>query len=466
MKNFKIIYGDNSTQIQKRAIEHLSKIIHNATGLYPICERFSNNKNDDFVCFYLGTKSNNEYILKNSKCTLTESESYCIDISNLTAIIEGYDDAGVLYGVIDLYNKYFVKYSYYGPDENAENFLRVHEKLFDYYVVSAPSIKTRGLWTWGHVIYDYKGYIDNMMALKLNSVIIWNDYVPLNAKEIVEYAHARNIKVIWGFSWLWDTDCKIFDMVNTKEKSLEIFNKYQTEYANLEGDGIYFQTFTELKVDSVNGVLIADAATKFVNETAGMFLEKYPNLLLQFGLHATSVNEKLEYIKKVDNRVEIIWEDCGCFPYSYFPNDIKNLDETIDFTTKIATLRGKNDKFGVVTKGLSYLNWPTFEHLNGVQEIGVSTKNYIENRAYKKIPFWRYIQAHWLANGDVAYKIVKQINELKEGNTKVYALVEDGVFDSHIYYPVALFSEMLWDANSDIKTLQSEVALRDYIKFV
>ncbi len=468
MRTFKILFGDNATQLQKRAIEKLSKTIHDATGVYPPCEKYSDKTTIEENCInvYLGTKVNNAYITKNSKSSLVAPESYYIKVDLTSVIIEGYDDAGALYGVIDFYNQYMIKYNYYGPDETAENFLTARPTMAEFEYSSTPSIKERGLWTWGHVIYDYKGYLDNMMALKLNSVIIWNDYVPLNAKEIVDYAHDRNIKVIWGFSWMWDTDCKIFDIVNTQKAQKEIFEKFEKEYAHLNGDGIYFQTFTELKEDNINGVLIAEAATKFVNETASLFFNKYPSLRLQFGLHATSVKDRLEFIKKVDNRIEIIWEDCGSMPYTYYPNDVSNFDKTKTLTEKIATLRGNEDKFGVVTKGLTYLNWPTFNHQVGSQVIGESDKNYINDRFNKKIPFLKYIQAYWLTNSDNVYEIIKTINDIKKGNANVYALVEDGIFDSNIYYPVALFSEMLWDCNCDLKTLLSGVALRDYVKFV
>lgn len=41
---------------------------------------------------------------------------------------------------------------------------------------SSPSVARRGLWTWGHVIYDYRGYLTNMARLKLNELVIWNDF--------------------------------------------------------------------------------------------------------------------------------------------------------------------------------------------------------------------------------------------------------------------------------------------------
>ena len=49
--------------------------------------------------------------------------------------------------------------------------------------------------------------------------------------------------------------------------------------------------------------------------TAGKILEENPKLHIQFGLHASSVREHLEDISGVDDRVEIVWEDCGAFPF-------------------------------------------------------------------------------------------------------------------------------------------------------
>jgi hypothetical protein len=43
--------------------------------------------------------------------------------------------------------------------------------------------------------------------------------------------------------------------------------------------------------------------------------------------------------------------------------------------------------------------------------------------------------------------------------------VEDGMFEENIMYPVALFSEMLWDCESDVKDIMARVALRGYVAF-
>lgn len=58
---------------------------------------------------------------------------------------------------------------------------------------SAPAIKNRAIWTWGHVIFDYEKFFENMSLLRLNEIVIWNDYMPVNAKQVVDAAHGYGI---------------------------------------------------------------------------------------------------------------------------------------------------------------------------------------------------------------------------------------------------------------------------------
>ena len=62
--------------------------------------------------------------------------------------------------------------------------------------------------------------------------------------------------------------------------------------------------------------------------------------------------------------------------------------------------------------------------------------------------------------------MVKTMGEETGGNLYITALVEDGMFEENIMYPVALYSEMLWDTNCDMKEMMSSVALRSYVEFV
>ncbi len=467
MKKLAIIYGELVNGVQKKAVEVLTEVLLDYTYEYPVCLSWAQAEKweqlSKYRCIYIGTKENQPYIQTHSKEKLFHKEEYAIRVEQDTVMIEGYDDAGVLYGCIDFYNKFILKYEYPHNDRYRVNFFE--KELPDFYHTSYPSVKDRGIWTWGHVIYDYRGFIDHMVKLKMNTLIVWNDFVPVNGADMVAYAHNCGVKVIWGYAWCWDTDCSKFSMDQVNDCAEEIFEKYEQEYAQLGGDGIYFQSFTELNTETIGGVLIAEAVTAFVNKTAAYFYEKYPDLEIQFGLHANSVKEKLSYIQHVDPRMRIVWENCGSFPFSYIPKDVEKFAETKEFVDKIAVLRGEGDHFGVVTKGLTKLDWSAFEHLGGPIHVGASSEFMKRDRVTRKHKIWKYIQAYWITNADKAYEMVQQMTALKQGDLYVTALVEDGMFEETIMYPVALYSEMLWDCEQDLKEMMSEVALREYVDF-
>ena len=302
--------------------------------------------------------------------------------------------------------------------------------------------------------------MDNMVRAKLNTLIVWNDFVPVNAQEVVAYAHDCGIKFYWGFSWCWDTDCKSFDLSRIDDYVGDIVRNYETNYAHLGGDGIYFQSFTELHEETIGGVLIADAVTQLVNRAAGRILDKHPSLDIQFGLHATSVRERLDYIARTDPRVRITWEDCGAFPYAYLPDQIDGFEETCAFARSLLSLRGDNEKFGSVLKGFTNLDWTVFEHLRGPSLMGVAPKDLTRQRVARKKEIWRLVQAYWLRNASYALDMIRIF--ANEGNKDlcITALVEDGGFEARLPYPVALWAQMLWDPAQNVNDILCDVALR------
>lgn len=461
MKKHEIIYGECQTPLQRNAIKFLSESLLDYLYEYPACvsleEHFAK---ENTRKIYIGTKKTNPAF---SGASFRYDEEYCITVRDDDVYIEGYDDLGVLYGCVDFFARYLTKLSYPNDDRYVINPLE--GKLPDWNFSSHPAVKHRGLWTWGHVLYDYRGYLENMARLKLNTLTIWNDHVPLNAKELVEYAHGLGIRVIFGYSWLWSTDCKTVPFDRLTDFSESIFEKYEREYAPLHPDGIYFQSATELHTEAVGGTVIAEAVTAFVNHTASLFFEKYPDLELQFGLHATSVKNRLSVIRAVDPRIRIVWEDVGAFPFSYFPCDVENTEETDALVRNISVLRGESDRFGAVTKGLTKLDWSSFSHLPMPLYIGASSEAMKQNRMQRKRPIWKYVQAYWIAHADLANRAVKLMKDIKKGELYISALLEDGMFEREIMYPAALFAEMLWDPEREMKALMSDVALRSDVIF-
>ena len=75
-------------------------------------------------------------------------------------LIEAQTEAGLLYGLSDFLFETLAEQRqahtwmkpYYFRSPFAEGFAPVE-------TTSCPKIRRRGLWTWGHFIYDYKGYL-------------------------------------------------------------------------------------------------------------------------------------------------------------------------------------------------------------------------------------------------------------------------------------------------------------------
>ena len=468
MKKIAIIYGAANTGVQKKALETLTQDLLDYTVEYPTCLPASATVPADRfqLLIYIGTRHNNPY-LEQTETHPTAPEGYVITAKDGTLYIEGTDDAGVLYGCIDFYAKYVTRiefthdsYPYWkNPFEN--DFV-----LPDMVLASAPSIKNRGLWTWGHVIYDYRGYIDNLVRMKMNTLIVWNDFVPVNIDEIIDYAHNSGVKIILGFPWGWDNQIEGFHLGMLDDISGQVVEEYKRNYAHLNIDGIYFQTVTETGKEEIEGVLIAEAVTNFVNKTADEIFRIKPDLELQFGLHATSVKKRLPYIKNTDPRIRILWENCGTFPFDYIPNHhIERFDQTEAFVREIAALRGENERFGVVTKAFTKLDWEAFEHQRGPYFMGVSSEQIQKNRVLRKHKIWRYLQAYWLTYADYAQRILRAMVEQTGGDMYCTALVEDGMFERELQYIVALYAEMLWDVDRDLAETMTEVALREDISF-
>lgn len=409
--------------------------------------------------------------------TPSKSEGYSIFVGesvfckdNQMIVIEGYDEAGVLYGCVDFCNKYLGEEIFKNKDIWTDKTFTApfEDKLNPWSISTASEIKRRAIWTWGHVIYDYRKFFENMAKIRLNEVVIWNDVLPINAKQVVEYAHSLNIKVIWGFSWGWGVVCS--DILESYSKeTLEtlkrsVIEQYEKDYLPTNADGIYFQSFTELQQDFVGDKCVAELVTELVNEISGALLEKYPTLEIQFGLHATSVKKQLDHIKKVDKRFRIVWEDCGSFPYEYYADRVDNFEETLAFTSDILRLRGENEKFGIVAKGTLKLDWQNFEHFSGPYILGERNENYIKERQISKNKIWKLQQADWLKNAEYARRIVLEIAN-NSSDSVVQALVEDAMFENEIMLPIALFAEMLWTPKTDGLNLIGTVAKYPCVNF-
>jgi hypothetical protein len=337
-----------------------------------------------------------------------------------------------------------------------------HAPVPEWERAGAPAVAARGIWTWGHVVYDYRAFFEHMSRWKMNTFICWNDAAPVNADEVVAAAHRLGIDVIWGTTWCWGEEVDPRKPAELTRWRDQILRTYDEQYAPLRGDGLYFQTFTETNRLKIGRRTIAELAAEWVNDIAGALLERHPGLTVQFGVHATSIRENLGHLAAVDPRVDLVWEDAGGFPFTYDVTDVSSLDETVAYTRRLTGLRGRKAEAGLVLKGMTSLYWRVFEHPLGPFVMGRADRDFIRRRAAEVAPRWKQVEVGWRRHLGAVCRTVRAALSGRPGRLTVTGLVEDGMWEERMWLPPCLLAEVLWDPRERPESIVARVsATRD-----
>lgn len=477
VRNWKIRYT-KYTGIQKKAVEmvsrELSALITRDPGVYAFytlpCEPLSSSLEGNEVI--IGVYDDISLICPYIDKADIPADGYLVKVfDNPSAagcklmVITGHTDITVFYGAVDFLDDYLPATAIVKAGITYTDHL-LYSELPDYQHASAPKIKTRSIFAWGHTINSYRDYIDHMARLKMNQIVIWNDFLPVNAEDVVSYAHEYGIELLWGYAWGWSRSCASADLEHLELLSRQIVDEYENTYSVALGDGIYFQSFTEIKnASTINGLNIAQKVTELVNMTAAELLRRYPNLKLQFGLHATSVKDDLSYIAAVDPRVEIVWEDCGAFPFNYkVCTTEEEYKETCEAMKRILSVRS-GAPIGMYYKGQLTSDWEDwaggkFVHQTGRFVLGNETDAVIARDKATVAPMWRVIQNDWLVHGQKAHDMTNRMLALVGGDVNIGMV---GQFSGKIYYSFALCAQILWDCTEDFAAIENRVRRRRYV---
>jgi hypothetical protein len=292
-----------------------------------------------------------------------------------------------------------------------------------------------------------------MCECKFNTLILWNDYIPMNAANVVRYAHAHAVKVIWGFSWCWGEKVNPRDPEDLNKWTRFVLDTYESQYRPVGCDGIYFQAFTETTDTTIDGESISDLVIRWVKQISDRLYEKYPDLWIQFGLHATSIQSECSKFSAIDSRMSIVWEDVGEFPYAYDPAKNHDFGKTLDYTKELLFLRGAQERFGAVFKGFTVLNWDQFEHQKGPHIIGKACRQFIEKRTKEKEFYWRYAAPYWIHQAPELQELLRTVAAAQIQDRLITALVEDGMWESNLHISVQILAELLWNPDTDLNEL-------------
>jgi len=393
--------------------------------------------------------------------------------------VAGRSEAGLLHGVMDVNARVFGEHLHTEP-QTAARLREDFDRLPDLRLRETPAVRRRGIWTWGYVMYDYARYLDNMARLRMNTLVAWFDHPPVNAVEVIDYAHRRGIDVIAGFHWGWGlTGLELDRPADRRQITEMVLRHYDEHYARLNVDGLYFQTLTETSQTRTGGMSVAAAARELVNETAAVLLDRRPGMPIYFGLHATSIASDAHELAGLDDRVEIMWEDAGGIPYQYIPTLDPAQDDgrqlwgerwavrqqagqtieqcTVEYSRQLAEVRPGHE-FAMVPKGWCWIRWDTdFEH-HGPMVMGHRRRAWITDRLRERQPRWDQSNALWIRHLGLAAAFYRRLLEGGRPMT-VAALIEDGLLEETIQPGVAILGQTLWNPHRpDADILQAAMS--------
>ena len=156
--------------------------------------------------------------------------------------------------------------------------------------------------------------------------------------------------------------------------------------------------------------------------------------------------------------MEILWEDCGEFPYSY-TSYVKNeaaFAETLEFTEKILNLRG-GVGVGLVFKGVMMLDWSKFINQRGPYIMGENAPAVAAHDRRVRANAWREYAADWLQSGERAQQMLRLIKEHKTGEVNMCIA---GTFDGGICLPQALCAQMYRTCDGSYAEIVKKVTRR------
>jgi len=321
----------------------------------------------------------------------------------------------------------------------------------------APQTRTRSIFTWAHPMDDYREFLRNMARLKLNRVYLWNDYPPLNADEVVAWAHSWGIEVFWGFPWGWADGTELLKNAKSDQQTMRdsILAGWRKTWRDLPGDGIYFQTFTETSPDGAGDESIAAKAVRLVNAvSAQMFAEK-PSQRIVFGLHATSVRGEMATIAKTDPRLEILWEDPPQFPYSInFPPSM--MDERKDFALVDEIIADRARPVGIVWKSQLMQDWCYWRHQEGPYLLGVTSRRTYDGDKALHDQLWKNYTANWIEKAAIAHREAKRVHAVGP-HVELNSAVQ---FNGPIRFPTAFMAELFFSTEEPVETILRRVLSR------
>ena len=317
-------------------------------------------------------------------------------------------------------------------------------------------IDRSGLWTWGGRVYNWRRYLDHMHQTGMNTVVLWHNRAPANAREIQAYAAERGVGILWGFNWSWNSPVCLDSAEDAQLWTDKVLRIIREEYAPLNPDGLCFQVGgTEFGGKCRHNCPVCAKAAqegvgplflKFAGAIIAAVKREFPDLYLSAGVHLGGVHRSFEALRVLDPSVNIMWEDLpGPDRHAEIPfthenwngPDVALQPSTVEMVRRMCRLRGAQEDVAFVVKGLP-LHWGGGDPML-LEEFDLKALATVYQSRWDRANV--YCEQH-LAE---ALDVFRAIAEAPARRKTVLLLVEHGLWELRREYAAVLLAEALHD---------------------
>lgn len=328
------------------------------------------------------------------------------------------------------------------------------EKIPAYECRREPQTLVRSIFSWGHVVDDCRATFRELARARFNRAILWNDQLVVNARDVVACAHSWGVKVYWGFSWGWTLSGKEGKGLDFGKLADDIVAEWRQKWKPMGGDGIYFQSFTETKNREIGGRSIPEAVTELVNAVAARIRAEALGIDIVFGLHSNSMKREgaEEAIAKVDPSLEILWENCGGFPFWETDGKVSPPDEA--FCDRILAL---NPSVGLAWKAQLRMDWKNYVPPAGPFMLGCAGEKLLVRDRAVTVPRYASFDEDWILNGRMAYDFVRHIRAGKNPPKEFNAVAE---YNPPYGFATHCQAELFWSSEDSWEEIAKRARMR------
>lgn len=334
----------------------------------------------------------------------------------------------------------------------AGEFFRLAE-VPDSSFATAPETPVRSVFSWGHVIDDRRTTFRAMARARFNRAILWNDQLVVNAKDVVRCAHDWGIRVYWGFSWGWTLSGRD-GAVDLEALADGIVAEWREKWKPMGGDGIYFQSFTETNKERIGDKPIPEAVTELVNLVTARIRAEAPDTDIVFGLHANSMRRPgaAAAIAKTDPSLEILWENCGGFPYWEANGKVSRPNEAFVDEILALTLRA-----GLVWKAQLRMDWSHYVPPAGPFVLGCAGERVLKRDREVVAPLLANYDEDWVRNGRTAWEHIRHVRAGGHPPREFNAVAE---YNPPYGFSTLVQAELFWNSRDDWEEIVRRARLR------